>query len=67
MPSHDQLCVRVDSYPSPYITEAKSPAKFLRNVLLLAVAELPDFIALNAATNEIADVLALILLPIGPY
>jgi hypothetical protein len=66
MPSHDQLRVRIDSDPSPYVAKAKLSAMFLWHVLLFAVAELPDFIALNTTASEIADMLALILLARGP-
>lgn len=44
-----QLGICINRRPCPSITVSELPALFLRHVLLLCVAELPDFIALNPA------------------
>lgn len=53
MPARDQLGIRAERRPCPHVPISKLPAKFLRNVLLLGIAERPDFIALNPLARQI--------------
>jgi hypothetical protein len=52
-PARYQLCVRVYSYPLPYITETELPSLIGGYVLSFRVAERPDFIALNALRCQV--------------
>src|SRR5690606_8187517 len=56
-----QLGIRINRGPRPHIANAVLAAHFLWDVLLLAVDEAPDFIALDALARQVPQGLVLIL------
>lgn len=50
-----QLCIGINSHPSPHVTVAEDALFLNRDVLFLSVAELPDFIALNSVRFHTAN------------
>jgi hypothetical protein len=49
-----QFCVSVDSYPRPNVAKPELAALLSRNVLFLGIAEIPDFVALDALAIQAA-------------
>jgi hypothetical protein len=61
-PCRDQLGVRAERRPRLDITKTRLLLEPLRNVLLLRVAEGPDFVALNPLAGQAAQGLVLVSL-----
>ena len=53
--NHDQLCVGVDRGPRPDIASNFRGSLRGRDILLLGVAERPDFVALDAAYRNVVN------------
>lgn len=60
-PGNRQLGLRIDCYPSPYVARYTLGGDFGRNVLLLGIAEAPDFIDLNLFGLDVPNSEILIL------
>jgi hypothetical protein len=67
VPAGYELRFRVDGRPRPNVAITKLSLKFDWDVLLLGVAERPNFIALDAATIQVAEMLILVLLAGSSY
>jgi hypothetical protein len=58
-PARNNLGIRTNRRPRPDITEPKLTALLFRNVLVLGVAERPNFVTLNSLALEVAENLVL--------
>src|SRR2546425_9274203 len=66
-PARNQFRVGVDCNPRTHVTVAKLVTLFLGDILGLGVAELPDFIELQASTSQITKGCVLVLTACMPY
>ncbi len=60
-PRWDQFGVGINRSPRPNIAVTKFPLFIRRNILLLRIAEAPDFIELQPLTGQVAKRFVLIL------
>ena len=67
VPAWNQLAVRANRRPRPYVTKAEFTAQFLRHVLLFGVDKIPNLVTLDSAAIQSAQVLVLVLLAGGRY
>src|SRR5581483_7760571 len=62
-PANYELCFGVNCHPRPYVSETKLAPLIEGHVLLLGIAERPNFIALDSLASDVANVA---VLKIGP-